>query len=137
MDVICYFAKTQYFWLLPGISGVGYRRSSHHYGELLHSCHTAGLKYISVHLKDKFVIFDLRPKIVNWRPAGKIRPMGSFLVAPDRPKFSPCRHRSRFHLVLSLKVNLLQRFMTKQNSCRESCSGINWSVTTRPNWLTL
>ncbi len=36
-----------------------------------------------------------------------------------------------FVVVLSSKVSLHQRFMTRQNGRRESCSGVNWSVSAR------
>ncbi len=36
-----------------------------------------------------------------------------------------------FVVSLSFKSSLRQRFTTRPNSCRESCSGVNWSVSAR------
>ncbi len=37
-----------------------------------------------------------------------------------------------FAVALSFKASLHQRFMMiRQNGCRESCSGVNWSVSAR------
>ncbi len=38
---------------------------------------------------------------------------------------------SVFVVALSVKSSLHQRFTTRPNGCRESCSGVNWSVSAR------
>ncbi len=36
-----------------------------------------------------------------------------------------------FVVALSLRASLHQRFTLRQNGCRESCSGVNWSASAR------
>lgn len=55
------------YCVLPGVSGVGYRGSCHYYGELLHSCHTTGLKCIIVHSCCTLLIgYFLVVRATNW-----------------------------------------------------------------------
>ncbi len=50
----------------------------------------------------------------------------------------PCFYTSScfilFVVALSFRASLHQRFITRQNCCRDSCSGVNWSISARFKW---